>query len=180
MSRAARVVSGILASGWLLGAAAPEPEAPPEPAPAAERAEPVLRLSGMTYVSSRGDANEIVLDAAHARFLPERETALLDDVHFLLDAPAGEGSVDMTCDSGTFRLGSGDFVAEGDVRGVTGDGRRFRTARLVYRHGEGVVSTDHPVEIRDETGTYRGGGFRYHVSENRFRLLGGATVVQDR
>jgi hypothetical protein len=40
------------------------------------------------------------------------------------------------------------------------------------------VSTNSPVEIRDETGTYRGGGFRYYIRENRFQLRRAATVVQ--
>ena len=33
--------------------------------------------------------------------------------------------------------------------------------------------------ITDRDGRYRGGGFRYFVNEARFRLMGGATVVQD-
>ena len=44
---------------------------------------------------------------------------------------------------------------------------------------EGGLYTDDPVLIVDEDGRYRGGGFRYFVNESRFRLLGGATVVQD-
>jgi len=34
--------------------------------------------------------------------------------------------------------------------------------------------------LMSESGTtLRGGGFRYYVREERFRLLGGAEVVQD-
>jgi hypothetical protein len=32
--------------------------------------------------------------------------------------------------------------------------------------------------IRDAFGTLRGAGFEYWVRENRFRLIGGASVVQ--
>jgi LPS export ABC transporter protein LptC len=84
----------------------------------------------------------------------------------------------MRCERGTIQIESSDFDAEGNVRGITGDGRRFRTQHLRYTHGSGLVSTNSPVEIRDETGTYRGGGFRYYIRENRFQLRGAATVVQ--
>ena len=45
-------------------------------------------------------------------------------------------------------------------------------------HETGIVTTNAPVQITDKGGTYRGGGFRYFVRENRFRLMGGASVVQ--
>jgi hypothetical protein len=32
--------------------------------------------------------------------------------------------------------------------------------------------------MQDETGTFRGDGFRYDVDERRFRLLGNVSVVQ--
>lgn len=146
----------------------------------------VLELGGMTYVSSAGAANEMVIAADHATIHPDEEVAELREMHAVVAASdeadtKGEasGGLDMRCERGTFQLATGDFLAEGDVRGVTGDGRRFRTSRLRYHHDQGLVVADVPVEIRDEAGTYRGGGFRYWVHENRFRLSGGATVVQD-
>lgn len=142
-----------------------------------------LHLAGMTYVASAGTANEMVIEADRATILPDAEIAKLRDMRARItpDAASGRsGGLDMTCEHGTFELASGDFVAEGDVRGVTGDGRRFRTRRLRYHHDQGLVVADVPVQIRDAAGTYRGGGFQYWVRENRFRLSGGATVVQDR
>jgi len=140
-----------------------------------------LDLEGMTYVSSHGAFNELVLDAERANIKPAEDLALLEGVHVILASfvagPRGRGGLDMTCDTGTVYLGSGDFVAEGDVRGTTGDGRRFRTTRLRYNHEKGLVVTDVPVSIRDRAGTYRGGGFQYWVRENRFKLTGGASVV---
>lgn len=145
--------------------------------PTKPRAEPVLELGGMTYLASRGEKNEVVLEAEHAQILPEQDVAHLQVVHAVLDSEGG-GNLDMHCDRGTFELESGDFLAEGNVHGVTGGGRRFRTERLRYRHADALVTTEAPVEIRDAAGTYRGTGFRYHVRENRFRLMGGAQVIQ--
>jgi hypothetical protein len=40
------------------------------------------------------------------------------------------------------------------------------------------VSTNAPVDIQDDAGSYKGkGGFRYYVRENRFLLNSAATVV---
>jgi LPS export ABC transporter protein LptC len=143
-----------------------------------EPSEPVVTLGTMTYVATRGDTNEVVLDAEHARVLPEQDVAYLEGVRAQLASEEGDGALDMVCDRGTFELDSGDFIAEGHVRGVTGDGRHFSTDALRYRNDTGLVVTDRAVTIRDAAGTYSGRGFEYHVRENRFRLLGGATVVQ--
>lgn len=146
---------------------------------AEERAGPVLELESITYVASRAGRREMVLDAARARLRPEEQVVYLQEVRAHIAADARTQGLDMTCDRGTFDLETNGFVAEGHVRGTTGDGRRFRTSRLRYDHEARVVATDAPVRIRDATGHYRGGGFRYHVDEARFQLLGGATVVQE-
>lgn len=147
------------------------------------RPEPVeseVRLSGMTYVSSRGDLNDMVLDAEKARILPEQEVAHLEGVRVrLVSATGGDGGLDMTCDAGLFDFDTGDFLAVGNVDGTTGDGRKFRTTRVRYKHEGSLVTTDEPVEITDATGSYRGGGFRYFLDENRFRMMGGTSVIQE-
>ncbi len=153
----------------------------PASAAFAEDGKRVLDLGGMTYVSSHGQFNEVVLDAEKAKIEPEADLAHLEVVHAVLAAVVagakGQGGLDMTCERGTVDLDSGDFIAEGDVRGTTGDGRRFRTEKLRYDHDKGVVTTQSPVSIRDQAGTYRGGGFRYWIRENRFQLSQGASIV---
>jgi LPS export ABC transporter protein LptC len=141
-------------------------------------ASPSIELEDMTFVASLEGENEVVLVAEHARVETLEKVAHLETVHALLASGGGTPALDMRCERGTIQIESSDFDAEGDVRGITGDGRRFRTQRLRYTHGSGLVSTDSPVQIRDETGTYRGGGFRYYIRENRFQLRGAATVVQ--
>lgn len=139
---------------------------------------PVLELQGMTFVSSQEADNEVVLGAERARIEARERVAHLENVEAKVASDRETPGLDLKCDRGSFDLESGDFDAEGNVRGVTGDGRRFRTTRLHYSHAQALITTNSPVVIEDETGTYRGGGFRYHVRENRFQLLRGATVVQ--
>jgi len=143
-----------------------------------------LSVTGMTYVASEGARSEVIVEAERARVGQGERVAVLDTVHARLGSYAApdspQGGLELNCDRGTFDFDGGDLTAEGNVRGRTADGRRFETEHLVYRRETGRVTTQSPVVIRDGFGTLRGQGFEYWVRENRFRLVGGASVVQER
>lgn len=139
---------------------------------------PVLRVDGMTFVGSRGSLNELVLRASHAVFLPERNLAELEDVRATVDHEDEGQSFVMTCERGELNVETNDFEARGNVRGVTGDGQRYAAPWVRYEHDSGLLYTDAPVTMVDDTGTFRGDGFRYFVREGRFKLLGNVSVVQ--
>lgn len=137
-----------------------------------------LDVRGMTFVASEGGANEILLRAERADFYPEREVADLDVVD--VEVTPGDDRIGfrMRCDEGQLNLATQAFIAEGHVVGTIEGNRQFEALWVAYDEAEGVLYTDDPVLIVDEDGRYRGGGFRYFVNESRFRLQGGATVVQ--
>jgi len=114
---------------------------------------PQLKVTGMTFVASRGERTELVVRAAHAEYFPDTDQAQLEEV-------------------------SNDFRAEGRVTGSTGSGRRFVAPWVEYDHEAGLLFTDAPVLITEGAVTFRGGGFLYYVRESRFVLKGGASVVQ--
>jgi LPS export ABC transporter protein LptC len=87
--------------------------------------------------------------------------------------------MDLTCDEGELVMETHALLAKGNVRGHTADGRAFSTTWVRYDPKREVAFTDAPVQIDDESGSLHGGGFRYHVREGRFRLLGGATVRRE-
>jgi LPS export ABC transporter protein LptC len=143
-----------------------------------------LEIEGMTFVASADQANDAIVEAERASFERKDRVARLTGVHARVGKAAGSatasaGGLELECERGRFDLASGDLTAEGNVRGVTEDGRRFETQHLVYRRATGRVSTRSPVVIRDAFGTARGAGFEYWIRENRFRLIGGASVEQD-
>jgi LPS export ABC transporter protein LptC len=145
-------------------------------APARAETAPGLMLQGVTFIGSRGAVNDVVLEAERARVDPEARVAHLETVRASVRGGPRGKSFDMTCERGEYDLETGNFRAEGRVRGMTDEGRRFSTTWLRYDHAADLVSTDAPVVIDDATGRFSGGGFRYHVQEGRFRLLGGAQV----
>jgi LPS export ABC transporter protein LptC len=164
-----RIATGLLALSALalLGADAPK-----------SRFASRLQVTGMTYVSSRGSASELVLIAQRAELRPETSLAVLEEVQVSGMDPDRKRSFEMRCDRGELDVDSNDFLAEGDVRGSTGDGQRYQTAWVRYDHARGLLYTDAPVAMEDGSGSFRGDGFRYDTRRKSFRLLGNVSVVQ--
>jgi len=163
-------------SVWMLAAACGAGFLPPRSV--AQDADGMV-MRGLTFVSSRGGERDLVLRADRARLDPGSNVAHLERVESSVDPQEGSPGFEMTCDEGDLFLSTNDFLAKGNVHGKTADGRRFTTTWVRYDHATGVASTDAPVEIQEAGGKYKGGGFRYQVREQRFKLLGGATMVRE-
>ncbi|HPG26970.1 MAG TPA: hypothetical protein PLW10_15135, partial [Myxococcota bacterium] len=133
----------------------------------------VLHVQGMTFVASEGASNEILVRATRARFYPARQVADLEEVEVEVTPADDRVGFSMRCDAGRLNLATEGFVAEGHVAGSIEGGRTFEALWVAYDEVDGVLYTDEPVLIVDQGGRYRGGGFRYFVRENRFRLQGG-------
>jgi LPS export ABC transporter protein LptC len=137
-----------------------------------------LRGTGMTFVGSRGDVDEVVLRAERGVFRPEANLAVREEVR-VTAADSDEGDhFEVSCERGEFNVETNDFFAEGDVHGVTGDDRRYTAPWVRYHHEKALLYTDGPVLLQDATGNFRGDGFRYHLKDRRFRLVGNVSVVQ--
>jgi LPS export ABC transporter protein LptC len=137
-----------------------------------------LRVTGMTFVGTRGSVNDLVLHARRAELRPETNLAVLEDVRVSGMDAKSERSFDVRCDRGELDVKTNDFLAEGDVRGTTGEGQRYTTRWVRYDHERGLLYTDAPVAMEDASGSFRGDGFRYNTRTRSFRLLGNVSVVQ--
>lgn len=137
-----------------------------------------LEVEGMTFVGSRAGIREVVLRSATASLRPEENIAELSDVRAELSDGEDGRNVSMTCARVELDIETNDFLAEGDVRGETADGQEYATSWVRYQHEEGLLYTDAPVQMSDKRGSFRGDGFRYHVQERRFELLGNVRVEQ--
>jgi LPS export ABC transporter protein LptC len=148
------------------------------PAEIAAQLDAELVLRGMTFVGDRGKRGEFVLHARQARFVPDTHTAHLDDVRVTATDADERRNFDVRCNQGDLDVETNDFLAEGDVRGTTGDGRRYEAPWVRYDHDQDLLYSDAPVLMEDETGTFAGDGFRYYVEQRRFRLTGNVRMVQ--
>ena len=146
----------------------------------ADAAEPEIRVTGMTFVASRDEKTELLLRADTAEFAPDGNTATLHGVHATVSGRGDQLGFEMRCDRGTLDFNTNNFHAAGNVRGRTDDGRQFETEWVKYDDEKRLLFTEESVVIREDSGAvYRGGGFEYYVSEQRFRLIGGAELVQE-
>jgi LPS export ABC transporter protein LptC len=152
--------------------------APAGPASAAAQATS-LEVQGMIFVGSRAGVREVVLRSRTARLQPESQTAELNDVSATVtEDEAGKRSFTMNCARVELDIAKSDFRADGNVRGETAEGQHYSAPWVKYVHEQGLLYTDAPVEMNDAHGSYRGNGFRYHVHERRFELLGNVRVEQ--
>lgn len=137
-----------------------------------------LHVTGMTFVGSRGAVSELVLHSDSAVFHPETDIAELEVVKAVVTQAEKGQSFEMTCDRARLNVETNDFVAEGNVHGVTADGQRYSAPTVAYDHESGILSSEDRVLMVDDSGSFEGDGFRYHVRDRRFRLLGNVRVVQ--
>jgi hypothetical protein len=141
-----------------------------------------LTLDGMHYVMAEGGAARLAVEAQRAEITPGAGRIALVGVRAQVasipGAPASAGSLELVCERGQLDLATGEFLAEGGVAARTAGGRVLRTEQLRYAQARGLIHGAKPVALSDDSGEYRGGGFEYWVRNDRFRLTGGARVVQ--
>ena len=162
-----------LAQIWLIGACA----LASAPAGAEPKSDPGLALTGLTFVSSRAAANELVLRAERVLYRPSEAIADLEEVHVTFADEDGAMSFEMSCDRGELDLESSDFVAQGHLEGRTADGVKLSTSEARYDGRKRVVVGRAPVRIARPNGSITGDGFEYDVARRRLRVLGTAHMV---
>jgi len=149
-----------------------------EPGSGAAGVEESIRIRGMTFVSDEPTGRQLVVRAARARIDPRGDRAWLDDVELRLVGAEPGLRLEVECERAEVALATEAFRLDGRVRGVDGEGRRFRTEWLEYDPATEVLRTDAPVTVLDGGAEYRGGGLEYAIAGRRVRLLDGARVVR--
>jgi LPS export ABC transporter protein LptC len=150
----------------------------PDADSSAER-ETELRATGMTFVGSRNDRSELVVHSEIATFFTERDIADLEVVRAVVTDENDGDSFQMTCERAELNVETNDFRAEGQVRGITADGQKYSAPWVEYDHEAGVLHTSAPIQMEDDTGSFSADGFRYHVNERKFLMLGNVSVEQN-
>jgi hypothetical protein len=160
--------------GWMMAVAFCLALIPPG---ARASGESQLEISGLTFIGSRGDGGELVLRATRGLLIPDSEEADLFGVRAEVTHAQGT-SFTMSCEKAQLNLETNDFSAEGNVNGVTGGGETYSAPWVRYSEEDDLLYTDAPVSMVNESGRYSGDGFRYQVSQRRFRLIGNVRVEQ--
>lgn len=136
-----------------------------------------LQITGLTFIVSRKDGGKLVLRASRALLTPDTHEADLFDVRAEVTHAHGT-SFTMRCEKAQLNLETNDFLAEGDVRGVTAKGERYSAPWVRYSEQDDLLYTDGPVSMVNDSGRFSGDGFQYQISERRFKLIGNVRVEQ--
>lgn len=139
---------------------------------------PELRLEGMVFVGSRGSERDVVIHSESAVYAMGDHIARLRGVRAEVSADDARDSFSLTCDRAELNLDSYDFIGEGHVEGRTDEGQHYSAPWVRFDHDQGLLYSDTEARMVDDTGTFRGDGFRYYVHERRFQLLGNVRVEQ--
>ena len=139
-------------------------------------AEAPMQIERLTFVASTAGTTDILVRARSAVIDHAADKAELDAVHAAWTDEAGRPSLEIDCERGELDLVTNDLLAEGDVRGLLADGRRFEGPWLRYDRKRGVAFTRADVRIIEGERVLSGGGFEYHVRDGRLRLTSGASV----
>ena len=137
-----------------------------------------VRVTGLRFVASRDGAPEFTLEADHGLLVPHTRIAHLTQMRVVGAEGIAADDFAVRCDQGEFDVETNDFYAKGNVEGTAADGREYTAPWVRYDYDKALLYTDAPVVMQDDTGTFRGDGFRYYVREQRFRLLGNVSLVQ--
>ncbi len=149
-------------------------------APGLASAEPgsELEVPGLRFVRKLGPGDELMVQAERAWLHPDSDLAILEGVDAVVTNSFKTRRYEIRCDRAELNVKTSDIRAEGRVRGVTSAGHRYSAPWVQYDHEAGTLSSDASVEMIDDSGTFRGDGFRLHLHDGRFRLLGNVKVVQ--
>ena len=137
-----------------------------------------LVLGGLVFTSTGGNAADFTLWADHATIDMSSERLRLEQVGLRIRPQHGRPHVDLRCREGFLEVKTHSFRLQGDVRGRIGDGRTVQADWVAYDEIEGVLYSETSVLVEDQTSVYRGGGFRYLISEGALELFSGVQVLR--
>lgn len=137
-----------------------------------------IELTGLTFVASRAGQREILLRSSRATLNLKARTAELFVVSAEVVDASEQRDFAIECERAVVEIETQNFLAEGAVRGHTGEGQVFKTESVLYDRETAELYSPTPVELTDASGSLRGDGFRYDVEERRFELLGNVRVEQ--
>ena len=130
----------------------------------------------MTFVSVEVGGRRLVVWAERARIDVDAGVALLDEVTLRLAGDAELPALDLRCASARLSLERDHFRLEGNVRGRTAEGRRFRAEWLEFGREAGVLETTAPVSVTEGASSVTGGALRYDLATRRLEVLDGARL----
>lgn len=150
------------------------------PGPETDSAVSPATLEQVVFEGYRQGNREVEVRATRAEVDPVARVARLHDVKISF-ADARRGAIVVTAEAARFDLRSDDFVLNGRVEGVTGEGESFEGRDVYYDAKERKLRSAEPVRVYRENLTLTGEGLEIDVDTRRVKIEGKVrTVVRPR
>ena len=139
-----------------------------------------LKLSDIHYTHDDPDKRmKWILDAREVSFSEDKSSILFHDFKLRLE-PEGRAVVTLSGKMGDYVRESGVIKLSGEVKGVSGDGYKMSTDRLLFNEREGYLETDENVWVSGPFFSVKGRGLFVDLGRKIVRVLFDVTTVVDK
>jgi LPS export ABC transporter protein LptC len=167
-------IIGLVVGTYLLRA--PEEQEPIQASTPVEKEEGI-KLQDIHYTQDDPDDSvKWVLDAEEVRFSTDRSFFSFKQFKLKLK-PENKPTVDLEGQRGDYDKNTGIINLLGDLQGSTDNGYTIWAEKLLYRHKEGILTTDGPVTIKGPFFSVDGKGLYFNLDKEFLRMLSGVTTT---
>jgi len=120
-----------------------------------------------------------VLDAEEVRFSEDRQSIFFRGFRLKVK-PAGRPAFQLTGENGEYSRTSGEAKLWGNLEGLSDDGYRILTERMVFDEKKGVLMNDRPVQLFGSFFSVSGTGMFVDLRKKKMKILARVkTVVRE-
>jgi len=117
-----------------------------------------------------------VLDAREVNFSEDRQSISFHGFRLKVQ-PSERRAFELTGDNGEYSRTSGEVKLWGNLEGLSGDGYKIVTERMLFNEKKGVLTNNRPVKIFGSFFSISGRGIFVDLRKKRLKILSQVTTV---
>lgn len=131
-----------------------------------------MKISEMEYVEMQEGRKFYVLKASEARYLQDRQKAILKTVRLTFFMEDGQEAF-LNSEEGVFSPTTKNIELTQAVEAILPGGYRLTTDRAVYEHEKKTLSSETPIAFSGPDIQLKGGAWRFLIPERKGQVDGG-------
>ena len=117
-----------------------------------------------------------MLDADEVQFSQDRQSIFFHGFHLKVQ-PSGRQAFELTGDNGEYSRATGKAKLWGNLKGLSEDGYKIVTERMLFDEKKGVLTNDKPVELFGSFFSVSGTGMFVDLRKKRMKILSKVTTI---
>ena len=136
-----------------------------------------IKLKDIHYTQDDPEAGiRWVLDADEVHFSEDRQTISFHGFHLKV-LPSGRPALQVTGDNGEYSRATRKAKLWGNLEGMSQDGYRIVTERMLFDEKNGVLMNDKPVQLFGSFFSISGTGIFVDLRKERMKILSKVTTI---